>query len=291
MRANTYRQNGCNRGGTDHVLQLADKLPPALAGSLAVELVDREQGRAAALAPILASRGFPVQVSAKPAPLSSKVTVDVYAVDDAEVPARALENPSMSPLLEVALLVSVPTIESAGGAVVAIAATVTPDAAAVRDGIRVILSRIEALAPGRRSSALMAARGIHAEQMPRARHAAHDRLTTRSATFLTSGRVEPELAMVDGFTGTAYQLSVVEARRDDRRRVLRQATLNEILPEIRDNGDRRGVVFHERQDPWLYVVLARQRAGRWHLDRAIELPVLRLRPDEEPVEAPTFITD
>lgn len=273
------------------MLQLLDKLPAPIGGELSFDLVDPEEGRAVALAPILKSRGVEVRVSEKPAPQLPTATVDVYAVDDAAVPVRALESSAMSSLVELALLVSVPTIESVGGVVTAIAGTVTPDAVGVRDGLLTLLRRVEALAPGRHSSAMMAARGIHAEQMPRARQVAHDWLTTRSASFLGNGRAESEVAVVDGFTGVAYQVEVVEARRDDRRRELRNVALNDILPDHEDNGGRHGVVFHDRQDPWLYAVLARHRTNRWHLDRAFELPVLRLQANEEPVEAPTFVTD
>lgn len=291
MTPHTYRQNGCNRGGTEHASQLVGKLPQRSVSSLAVELVDPEHGRAAALAPILEARGVPVTVRQVPAPLRSPVTVDVYAVDDVGIPARALEAPIRTPLLEVALLVSVPTIEEVGGVVLAIAASVTPDAAAVQDAARVLLSRIAALAPGRHSSARMAAHGVHTIQMPGARHAAHDRLTTQSAAFLTTGQVEPELAVVDGFTRRSYRVRAVEARRETRRRVLKQAALQEILPQVSADSEAGGVAFYELRDPWLYLVLARRTASRWRLDRAIELPVMMPGPRQAPVQVPTFVTD
>jgi hypothetical protein len=127
--------------------------------------------------------------------------------------------------------------------------------------------------------------------MPRARHAAHDWLTSQSASFLTTGHVEPELAAVDGFSGTVYLLGVVEDRWETRRRVLKQTALQEILPQVASYGENRGVVFYERQDPWMYLVLARRRVDRWQLDRTVELPVTMPRPHQEPVQIPTFVTD
>jgi len=291
MTTNTYRQNGCNRGGRDHALQLVRKLPDAITRSLQVELVDRERGRAAALAPLLSARGLPVRVHETGAPLASSATVDVYSVDEVEVTARAVEGQVTSSLLEVALLVSVPTVEGVGGVVLALAATITPEAPAVRQAAQGLLGRIAALTPGRQSSALMAAHRVHAGQMPGARHTAHDRLTTQSARFLATGQADPELVLVDGFTRTPYRVTVLDARRETPRRVLRQAALQEVLPQVSHRDETQGVVFYERQDPWLYVVLARRRADRWHLDRAIELPVTMPEPEQAAIEVPTFVTD
>jgi hypothetical protein len=290
---NTYRQNGCNRGGTEHALQLADKATDQARRSLAIELVDPEPGRAATLAQILAARGLPVTAYETPAPRPSPVTIDVYAVDDVDVLARALEGPIRSSLVEGVALVSVPSIDGSGGAVIGLAAGVTASAPAVREDAGVILDRIAALSPGRQSSERMSAHAVHADQMPRARHAAHDWLTTQSASFLTTGHAAPGLVAADGFSGTAYRLEVVEDRWETRRGVLKQTALQEILPQARDAGESQGVVFYERQDPWLYLVLARRRADRWRLDRALELPVTMPQPLQTPapVRIPTFVTD
>ena len=40
-----YRQNGCNRGGIEHALQLAEKATEQTTRSLAIELVDSEPER------------------------------------------------------------------------------------------------------------------------------------------------------------------------------------------------------------------------------------------------------
>lgn len=295
MTTTIYRQNGCNRGGRDHAAQLVKKLPAPITRSLHVELVDREPGRAATLAPLLAARGLPVKAYETPAPLASAPTVDVYAVDDVEVTAKAVEDAVSCSLLEVALLVSVPTIEDVGGVVFGVGATVTPEATPVRQATRDLLDRFTALSPGRQSSAFMAAHRVHAPQMVDARHTIHDRLTTQSATFLETGEAEPELVLVDGFTRTPYRVRTLEARRETPRRVLKQTVLQELLPQVGDGTDRQGVVFYERQDPWLYVVLARRKANRWHLDRATELPVAipvaEPELEQPPLAVPSFFTD
>ncbi len=299
MSAITYRQNGCNRGGRDHASQLLEKLPEPAAGSLQVELADREPGRAAALAPLFSSRGLPVKVCDRPAPLASPATVDVYAVDDAEATARAVERRPSWSLLELALLLSVPTIEGVGGVVLGVAASLTPGAVDLRAEVRNLLGQISALTPGRQSSAFMSAQRVHTGQMVEARHATHDRLTSHSVRFLASKRVDPELVVVDGFTGTPYRVAVLNAKEQTPRRVLRQVALEEILPQFNRDEETQGVVFTGRSDPWLYAVLARRRASTWHLERAAQLPVVvpapepEAQPEKEPrwTRAVAFVTD
>lgn len=292
METETYRLNGCNRGGRDHAVQLVEKVAGRGARSLAVELIDPKRGRAAALAPVFASHGLPVSVHEQAAPLAGRPGVDVYAVDEIEVPNSVVRRPIASPVVEIGFIVSVPTIQHVGGIVVGVVAVLTPEDRGVQVATRDLLGHIAGLVPERHSSALMAAHTVHAEQMPRVRYRAHDHLASQSARFLTTGRVEPELALIDGFTQTKYPIDVVQAQREMSRRELREVTLSALLPRTAVLGETHGVVFHDPAGSWLYAVLARRRTNRWAIDRTIELPVTMV-PDvgAEPVEVPMFVTD
>ena len=269
-----YDIHGAHRGGRDHLQLLSDKVQASpVARMPEVGLHDLRADRTQELAHRFERQGVSVTVHDEGAPLEINTAIEVFAIDDAKRVAREVDKPVSSPVLEVGILVAAPTVERLGGQVIALGATLTPDAKEGSQQTRPLFSTVADMTEERHSSRNMSASIVNSVQMNRARSGLHNRLTDSSLDYLERGTVSADIFAVDGRTNGVFTLAVLEARRDTRRQDLRDLATQEILPQVMSAEDRAGVAFYDSQDPWLYLVFARRRGSYWRTANMVEFPV------------------
>ena len=274
-----YEIHGAHRGGRDHSQLLLDKVQASPEARMPeVGLRDLRADRTQELAHLFERQGVSVTVHHEEAPLESKATIEVFAIDDVKRVAREVDRPVRSQVLEVGIMVAAPTVERLGGSVIGLGATLTPDAKEVSQQASAVFNTVADMTEERHSSRNMLSSIVNSVQMKRTRGQTHGRLTDSSLDYLERGTASPDIFAVDGLRRDVSPLEVMETRRDTRRRDLKDLVTHEILPQVMEAEDRAGVAFFDRQDPWLYLVFARRSGSRWRTANTVELPAQVLEP-------------
>lgn len=261
-----YQIDGTNRGGTLHATLLARKLEGRV-GDVALALNDIEPGRSARLARQLSQQGIEVKAYVQSAHVSPDAHVQCLAVDNPSPLVPILESAVRTPLLEIGQLLS----PSAGsGSVFGIGVVLSRSDLSGRQDALQIFSRLSALAPERKTSRVMSSPIRHSVQMLPVRHWLHDYLTEKSVHFIKGRETTSEFRVFDGLAQGNYPAVIAEAGRGTKRRDLRGVALHDLAPHTLDG--RFAVIFYDRTEAWIYVVLAMRRTSRPHLVSAVELP-------------------